>query len=1189
MNNLLLKRLEAYGFKSFADRLEIEFDKGITAIVGPNGSGKSNITDAVRWVLGEQNVRNLRGTKAEDIIFAGSASRRALGAAEVSITFDNSDGKLPLDFQEIMITRRIFRSGESEFLINKTKCRLKDINNLFADTGLGKNSLSVIGQNKVDEILNTKPEDRRYFFEECAGITKYRDRKKEATRKLDNTEANVVRLNDILSEIAKQVEPLKQQAEKTKCYNEISGQYKDCRLTQILYKYEALTQESSQTQGEIDKINGERNSLEATVSVSEAEKATKKHEIFKLEKQIQEASQQNQKIHEEIERSRNQETLLKERISQSEQAKERLIERQRQTSDDLKLAKADSEELKRKAKIAGTTADKLTEILQSEQAEAKKIEEQIAQQEAKLKQNQERENQKRLQIEEQNKILLLKKRDLSDIDGNIENQHSAHKHALQEKIAKNTDKELLQGEIDKLKTTISEKQQAIDLQKSKLEQLQNSCQEKHNELANMRQSIRMAEEKVKFFEDMQNSYEGFGKAVRKVLKADEPWQKKVCGAVAELIHVEDPFITAIEIALGSAMQNVVVEDSDTAKSAINYLKQHKFGRVTFMPLTTVQEHRGKRTEIEAGKYGFIAYADELVDIEPEYGVITKSLLGRILIVDTMDNALKLAKLHDYRLRIVTLAGELLQPGGSISGGTSRAQESGYLHRAGELAELKDFLTSERKQLRQNQQVYEDGEAKRQALAEHINNMQKDWQELSLLVAQKQVEFKQLDKWFAEQENVLRAIEQRTSALIVKKTAIEAEIEEQTQKLAKMQTSIGENKSSNEDIYNDIEQLKQNLRLAQQKLMQKQINCTEARQEVIRYTDKLNLLTQQVERYQAFLDDSNKEMTSLQKTIDDSLAELEQLKQSAVNLEALQKDGKSKYDTLYKRQLGMRSELADMDEERAKIADKVSALKDKMHKYEVSMAKIEAEIKQCIEAMQNEYELTPQEALMHRLEIDEAELKSKLKKLAKELKAIGTVNPNAITEYEALNERYTFLQQQITDLVKAKEDLLKIIEQIDKTMEKQFSEAFAQIKMNFNDIFKRLFGGGEAKLILTNKEDILNSGIEIEVAPPEKKQQNLSVLSGGERTLTVIALLFAFFNYNPAPFSVLDEIDAPLDEANVKRFAKFLQDYAQRTQFIIVTHRKGTMEAADVLYGVTIEDAGVSKLISVRLEDYEERG
>ena len=372
-------------------------------------------------------------------------------------------------------------------------------------------------------------------------------------------------------------------------------------------------------------------------------------------------------------------------------------------------------------------------------------------------------------------------------------------------------------------------------------------------------------------------------------------------------------------------------------------------------------------------------------------------------------------------------------------------------------------------------------------------------------------------------------------------------------------------------------------------MQKQISCTEARQEVIRYNDKLQLLKGQNERFKAFLDESKQEMAGLQKVIDDSLAELKQLENSVMNLEKLQSDGKKEYETLYKRQLGMRSELSDMDEERAKIATKVNVIKDKIHKCEVSVAKLEAEIKQCITTMQEEYELLPQEALNHRLELDEAELKAKLKKLDKELKEIGQVNPNAINEYETLNERYIFMHKQIEDLINAKEDLLKIIEQIDKTMSVQFGEAFAKIKVYFNDIFKRLFGGGDARLILTNKDDILNSGIEIEVEPPDKKPQNLAVLSGGERTLTVIALLFAFFTYNPAPFSVLDEIDAPLDEANVKRFAKFLKDYAQRTQFILVTHRKGTMESADVIYGVTIEDAGVSKLISVRLEDFEERG
>ena len=459
----------------------------------------------------------------------------------------------------------------------------------------------------------------------------------------------------------------------------------------------------------------------------------------------------------------------------------------------------------------------------------------------------------------------------------------------------------------------------------------------------------------------------------------------------------------------------------------------------------------------------------------------------------------------------------------------------------------------------------------------------------MLLAQKDVELKQLELWFNEQENILKSIDNRISALIVKKTALEVDIENQTAIIAEMKQTIGENKVSYDDIQSDIESLKTDTKIKQQKIMQRQISCTEARQEVIRHNDKIKILLGQCERYQTFLEDSNKEMASLQKVIDDSLAELKQLENSAINLEKLKTDGKNEYDMLYKRQLGFRSELSDMDEERAKIADKVNVLKDKIHKCEINTAKLETEIKQCINQLQEEYSLSPEEALIHRLDIEENELKSKLKKLEKELKAIGAVNPNAINEYESLNERYTFMTKQIDDLIKAKEDLLKIIEQIDKTMSSQFGTAFEQIKINFNNIFKQLFGGGRANLILTNKDDILNSGIEIEVEPPDKKPQSLAVLSGGERTLTVIALLFAFFTYNPAPFSVLDEIDAPLDEANVKRFAKFLKEYAQNTQFILVTHRKGTMEAADVMYGVTIEDAGVSKLISVRLEDYKERG
>lgn len=1186
---MLLKRLEAYGFKSFADKLEVEFDEGITAIVGPNGSGKSNITDAIRWVLGEQNVRSLRGNKAEDIIFTGSATRRPLGAAEVSVTFDNSDGKLPIDYQEVMITRRIFRSGESEFLINKTKCRLKDIYNLFADTGLGKNSISVISQNKVDEVLNTKPEDRRYFFEECAGITKFRERKREAVRKLDNTQANVVRLNDIVGEIEKQLDPLKEQAEKTKRFNIVNREYKDCRLTQILNKYEKLTEENNKIEAEIKKYEQERASLEATVSVSESEKVEKKTQINILEKKIKTLSENNQKIHEEIEKNRNQSTMLEERIRQNCQSQQRLEDKQKQTQEELKIAKADCEELSRKVQIANNTADKLELVLQNENASVQKVENDIRQKEQELKLRQEEDNEKRKEVEEQNKVLLLLKRDMSDLETNIENQHLAHKNALNEKIEKNTAKELLQVDIDKTAKQVQEKQDGINSQQGNLDALTKLCQETNELINETRQNVRVAEDKVKFFQEMQESYEGFGKSVKRVLKADKSWKKGICGAVAELIKVEDPFITAIEIALGSAMQNVVTKDTDTAKAAINYLKEKKFGRVTFMPLTTVQPHKNKRTEIEPGKHGFIAYADELVTIDDEYKVIIQSLLGRILVVDDVDNALKLAKLYDYRLRIVTLEGELLQPGGAIAGGSSQTKESGFLHRKGELEDLKDYLTSERKTLRDTKVKYEDYEAKRMALAENINHLQKDWQELSLLLAQKRVEFKQLENWFISQEDILKSIDNRISALIVKRTAVESDIEKQIQKIAQLEQKLDHKQNTYDDLYNDIEALKNDLKIAQQKVIQKQISCTEARQEVIRYNDKLSLLKGQIERLDTFLDDSNKEMQGLQKIVNDSLTELDHIKESVANLEQLKTDGKNEYDTLYKRQLGMRSELSDMDEERAKIAGNVNAIKEKIHKCEVSTAKLETEIKQTMQTMQEEYELTPQEAMYHKLEIDESELKNKLKQLEKELKDIGVVNPNAINEYESLNERYSFMSKQIEDLIKAKEDLMSIIEQIDKTMSTQFSLAFDKIKVHFNDIFKRLFGGGNARLILTNKDDILNSGVEIEVEPPEKKPQSLAVLSGGERTLTVIALLFAFFTYNPAPFSVLDEIDAPLDEANVKRFAKFLRDYAQKTQFILVTHRKGTMESADVMYGVTIEDAGVSKLISVRLEDFEERG
>lgn len=1181
---MLLKRLEVYGFKSFADKLDIEFDRGISAIVGPNGSGKSNVTDAIRWVLGEQNLRNLRGAKVEDIIFAGSSTRKPLNMAEVSVVLDNSDRRLGLDFEEIMITRRIFRSGESEFYINKVKCRLKDIYNLLADTGLGKNSFSVISQNKVDEVLNTKPEDRRYLFEECAGITKYRDRKKEAIRKLEQTKANIVRLHDIISEIETQLEPLKTQADKTREYNIVHKEYQDCTLTQILYQYEDMDRKSHELQAHLDSYNAELFKLESTVNVSEADKIVKKTELTNTEKELAKLGSHKQKIHDEIERTRNQTILLEERIKASMADSARLSQKKQDTQEELTIVQQNRAEIMKKVTITSQTADRFTKILQEKKDRLLKQEQLIREKEEELRAKQQQDMALKAHQQEVQQDILLLQRDLSDLEAQLEQQAKRHSAIMEQRLDKNSQQELIGEELLNLRQKRIESETNIVQQQSQIADIGDKLSQKQVLLTKMQQDISTANEKAIIYKQMQESYEGFGKAVKQILQSQTDFSKNICGAVAELINMPSKYIMAIEVALGNAMQNIVTKDTTTAKEAIAYLKQHKLGRVTFMPLTTVQFHQGKRLDIPKGSYGFIDYADELVEIAPEYRVITNSLLGRILVVDTLDNALQLAKLHDYRLRIVTLEGELLQPGGSLTGGMMH-RETGFLHRAQELTQIQDYLLKARDKMLALKRECDNFEANYTGLQDNLVVLQSQLQTIEIELTKKEMEEQQLEQWFAEQDNLLESMALQQKACELKRLSLMDEMATKKQELKLRQEKMASGEEKYSAIIAEISNLQLELKKFNNEILRAQINATEASQEVISYNQQAKLLQEQIVRIEQNLEDTTKDLARQEDVINSSTNELQELKKSLASILQLQDATLADYSRMYKRQLGLRSELSDMDEARSLIQGQVNQLKDKIHRAELSLTKVDTEIQQTQKEVWDKFQVTMQEAFVHRLEMEPRDLKRRLEELTAQLATIGTINPNAIVEYEALAERHSFMHNQITDLDKAKLDLSLIIEQIDATMSKQFTVAFAEIKLHFDRIFKRLFGGGYAKIYLTDTDNVLQSGIEIEVEPPDKKLQSLSVLSGGERTLTVIALLFAFFSYNPAPFSVLDEIDAPLDEANIHRFANFLKDYAQDTQFILVTHRKGTMEAADVMYGITIEDAGVSKLLSVKLEEY----
>ena len=1184
MNVLQLKRLETYGFKSFADKIEIDFDKGITAIVGPNGSGKSNITDAIRWVLGEQNVRNLRGTKAEDIIFTGSAARRALGVAEVSLVFDN-DGTLPVDFKEVVITRRLFRSGESEFYINKGRCRLKDIYNLFADTGLGHDGMSIIGQNKIDEILNSKPEERRLFFEETAGITKYRNRKRESVRKLEDTEKNLVRVTDILQEIDNQLEPLAASAAKTREYNELQEDYKNCRLTEIHHKYTKLSETAAKQAGELQDSQDQVTAAETSVRLTELRKEELGKEILDLDRSLQELAEKNNALRDKIEGASSEIQVLEERGRQSKAAKERILAQRAALE---KEADTVRQEL---GQLAADKEQRAVELSGAEENLAKQKEASAALAQ-KLREQRELCSGLDSQREALTKKLMEKQNELLLIERDIENSTADRESRETEAQTAATGLAALEAELQEQTTALEQAAQEQAGQEADREAGRTQLQQAETEAARIqeervknRQELHAADSKLQFLRNMQQSYEGFGRAAKAVLKSQATWAGGVCGAVAELLQVPQQYITAIETALGSSQQNVVTEDTNTAKAAIAFLKKERLGRVTFLPLQSIVV-RTVSNGPERQDTGVIGYANEIVGTDAKYKKIADFLLSRTLVVDTLDHALALAKKHGYRLRIVTLEGELLNPGGSLSGGSQQHREASFLNRGGEISALEQKtaeLSAAEKRLEQEQMT---AATARQAAADQLTKVEQMLQALAVRSAElrvarerlqaekseKAVQLDQLQKLAAEfQQSFAKAQEQRVAAA--------RQVRELETEQAALQAKVDEAREVFADLDQDADDLGKYINDCE-------VNRTVLEQELLRSQERALLKQRELEKAQEGAARTVEEEKALENGREESQQRLQSLRAENEEWQGLYDAGQKEHKDVYAKRMAKLVESQNNDQAARDAARKLSSLQNRLHQLELAASQVKFSLEQCAEQLLADYGLTPERAAECALELSPAAVRQHMQTLEKKMADLGPVNPNAVQEYEELSKRSEFMQKQSRDLIAAKDNLLDILREMDITMTKQFKEAFQKINTYFGEIFVKLFGGGEARILLTDEANVLEAGVEIEVQLPEKKRQNLSALSGGERALTVIALLFSFLRYRPSPFSVLDEIDAPLDEANISRFGSFLRDYATQTQFIIVTHRKGTMEAADAMYGVTIEDAGVSKILSVRLNELE---
>ena len=1151
-----LKSFSTYGFKSFADKTELTFDKGITAVVGPNGSGKSNISDAIRWVLGEQSAKYLRGSKMEDVIFSGSGKRRALGVAEVTVDFDNSDRTLPLDFEQVSLTRRIFRSGESEYAINKKSCRLKDIIDLMADTGLGKGSMSIIGQNKIDEVLNSRPEDRRSLFEEAAGIAKYRLRKKDAVRKLDDTANNLTRINDIRSEVDAQVEPLAQAAAKTQQFNELSEALRRCRLSVLLRRLDALEETGNELQAKKEAAASAYSEQAAKVGSMQAEAVQVQQELDKLAEAYNKLQDDIKNRETALEKLRGDQKVLDERVSQNEKASERLVQRNERLEQQVREQEARMQEL----------ATEFDAVAQSQffrgMQELIKLRNELHN----LEQEQEQRARRREALKKSIEEAEAADRQAQEQYSSLLEQQSQCAHGM----------ELVRKKGEELRS-------AYDAGQKELQAVRSSQQQCQRQLT-------AAETREQSLKRLQQSYEGFSYGIKAVLKAQEPWREQVVGVAAELLQVEDKYVAAIETALGEGAQNLVMRSANAAKEAIAYLKRSNSGRATFLPLDTVQRRGPNREEEALAKLpGILGYAVDLIGFKPEAENAVRFLLGRVLIAENIDAALAAAKAGRYRLRVVTLDGDVVNAGGSMSGGSKKHKE-GYLSRNVEIAQA----AAQVKQLHAEMLSWQE---KLEELEETEGKQKEQLQQLAAELRQQQLKADRLKLNLEQVQQQKTRDNERLLLLLDDRSNITAAYMANRDKVKELRAAVAEREGQDTEAKELLDNLKKEIAkygsavtALDNQLQDAKITLQTSAVRTQDISKAMHSLDQDTLRLQEEIAANQKEQERRQQEIADCGVQKQRLQQQSDELLAQLQQILGGKDDFAQKRGSLLDKQQDIEKEIAGLRKQVNDSEAQLKQTELDLARHESNCGHIREQLQQDYQLDEAAArgqdFAELQAMDLAALQKQESCLTLQIADLGPINAAAIEEYNAVKERSEFLCKQYNDLCIAKENLEAVIAEINSGMTKRFKEAFAKINEYFAQCYVKIFGGGTAVLRLTEPDNLLDSGIDIDVQPPGKKLQSLYLMSGGERALTVIALLFALLSYQPSPFCILDEIDAPLDDANIQRFADFLRDYAGNTQFIVITHRKGTMECADIMYGVTMEESGVSKLLSVKINAKE---
>ena len=1187
---MYLKCIEVQGFKSFANKLRFEFHNGITGIVGPNGSGKSNVADAVRWVLGEQSAKQLRSAKMEDVIFAGTENRKPQGFAYVAITLDNTDHSLAIDYDEVTVARRVYRSGESEYLINGNACRLKDVNELFYDTGIGKEGYSIIGQGQIDKILSGKPEDRRELFDEAVGIVKFKRRKNAAVKKLETEKQNLIRIEDILSELEKQVGPLEKQAATAKEYLRLKEELKVYDINSFL--------------AETTSLKGQLKELEDKIFIADNEliNARQEYEKSKLryEKVEEELTAVNSEI-EQIKNSASQNVLLREKLEgEIKLLKEQINSATLQDESFNQRIDAIKVHIEEKnAEAAKHNADR--EALNEKLAEAQKRQtEAMAKYEATANGIRE----KLAQIEENKNSIIDLLNEKSSVKERLQRynvmseQVNIKKSEINRRLIQyKSDEAVKQEYIDGFRNefdAVEAKIRAVEAEGAEVSKNLSELQQKNSELEQERlRTQQMYHQSKSRLESMQNiaeRYEGYGNSIRQIMELKNS-KKGIIGVVADIFTTDKKYETAIETALGGNIQNIVTDNESTAKELIDHLKKNRLGRATFLPLDGITVRAGSVDAAVLKEAGVLGVASKLITaVDKKYESVAEFLLGRVIVADRIESALILARKYKYSLRIVTLDGELLNPGGSLTGGAFK-HSSNLLGRKREIEELEATVAKLTSRLEDTDRQYAANKNKCAQLQTELEKLRNKLQEQQILRTTAKLN---LDRACDEHN----AIEEEYKNFISESSELDGQLRDISEQIKNLNNKLGEFENRNKELEISIDEL--NDETEKERLTEaEQGRVTEAiRMEFSSLSQKESFIIENIKRINREIEQYENDIAELKEQQVQSAGDIETKKNSIEEISKTIEAGiknNSELDSKLSELTGHREELNAQQKtdlkKREETFEKTGILDKEMYRLTAQREKVENSLEGGINYMWEEYELTYNAALEFKDDNlgSVTEMKKKASSLKNDIKALGSVNVNAIEDFKEVSERYEFLKNQHDDLITAEQNLLQIIEELDNGMRKQFEEGFKDIKVEFDKAFKELFGGGKGTLELTEEEDILEAGIRIIAQPPGKKLQNMMQLSGGEKALTAIALLFAIQNLKPSPFCLLDEIEAALDENNVIRFAKYLKKLIKNTQFIVITHRRGTMAEADRLYGITMQEKGVSTLVSVNLiEDQLEK-